>query len=123
MSLLPRLPRWLRAVLLGANLAAALAVLIVNWTSTFPNLIASWILTAAAVAVAVPGSAWLTRLFDRHQKHVAAEHEATRAHVADQLSRHAAAQSGQIAMIADQIATLRARFDPAAPSSVEGDTS
>lgn len=82
MSVLPRLPRWLRWLLLGANLAAALAVLTWFWTETFPNLIASWVVGAAVAAVALPAGAWLGRWLDRHHS---THHGDTRTHITTEL--------------------------------------
>ena len=78
MSVLGRFPRWLRRLLLGVNLAAALEVLAWFWTETFPNLIASWVVGAAVAAVALPAGAWLGRWLDTHHS---GHHADTRAHI------------------------------------------
>lgn len=78
MSVLGRFPRWLRWLLLGANLTAAVAVLAVYWLETFPNLIASWVVTAAVAAIALPAGAWLGRWLDKHHT---THHADTRAHI------------------------------------------
>ena len=123
MSVLPRLPRWLRWPLLGLNLAASLAVLSHWWPSIWPNLAASWVLGAALAAIAMPAATWLTRTMDARQEHIAqraaqhtaahltAHHEATRAHVTDALAEHAAAQSDRLDVLGDQIAALHAKLD------------
>lgn len=123
MSVLGRFPRWLRVTLLGANLAASLAVLIANWLATYPNLIASWVVGAAVAAIAIPATAWATRKLDARQDHIARQaaqhtaqhlaehHEATRTHVTEELAAHAAAQGEQFAVLSDQLAALHARLD------------
>lgn len=123
MSVLHRFPRWLRVVLLGLNLAASLAVLVHWWLQVWPNLEASWVLGAAAAAIALPAGAWLGRKLDQRQEHIAARaaehaaqhmtehHETTRAQVREQFAAHAAAQNDRLAVITDQIAALHARLD------------
>lgn len=123
MSVLGRFPRWLRWLLLGLNLAASVATLVANWLSTYPNLIASWVVAAAVAAVAIPFGAWLGRKLDQRQAHIAQQaagsvaahltehHERTRTHVTEQLAQHAAAQGEQMQVISDQLAALHARLD------------
>ena len=82
MSVLGRFPRWLRWLLLGANLTAAVAVLAVYWIETFPNLIASWVVAAAVAAIALPAGAWLGRWLDTHH---GGHHAGTRAHITTEL--------------------------------------
>lgn len=125
MSLLARLPRWLRVLLLGANLAASSVVLALNWAATDPNLIASWILTAAAVTVAPPLTAWATRRLDARQAHLA-EHvaksaaEHTARHLAEQHAATRAHVAEHVAALADQIAAVHVRLDALTPPSTPG---
>lgn len=124
MNLLPQLPRWLRALLLSVNLAASTAVTAWFFEATFPNLIASWVLGAAAAAVALPLTRLAARRLDERQEnlarraaehaatHLAEQHEVTRVHVADQISQHAAA-------LADQIAAVHVRLDALASSATQ----
>ena len=108
MSVLGRFPRWLRRALLGVNLAASLALLVANWISTYPNLIASWVVGAAVAAVALPAGAWLGRWLDkRHSGH----HADTRAHIEQQFAAHDAVQGERMQVISDQLAALHARLD------------
>ncbi|HZP55023.1 hypothetical protein [Actinocrinis sp.] len=123
LTVLSRFPRWLRRLLLGANLAAALAILVNWWLAIWPNLAASWEVASAGVAVAVPVRTWLGRKIPQWQEHIARRaaehtaahmtehHETTRAHVTEQLAAHAAAQGERMQVISDQIAALNQRLD------------
>ena len=108
MTVLGRFPRWLRWLLLGVNLAAAVAVLAVYWLETFPNLIASWVVAAAVAAIALPAGAWLGRWLDTHHSR---HHGDTRAHIEQQFAAHDAVQGERMQVISDQIAALHARLD------------
>lgn len=123
MTVLGWFPRWLRRLLLGANLAGSVAALAANWSGTYSNLIASWVLAAAAGAIAIPVTGWLGRKLPQWQEHIARRaaehtaahltehHDATRTHVTEALAQHAAAQTERLAVITDQIAALHARLD------------
>lgn len=74
MSVLPRLPRWLRIALLAANLAAALGVLIAYWVASYPNLIAAWAQGSVLVTLVAPARSWLDRRLAQH-------HDAVMVHV------------------------------------------
>lgn len=127
MSLLPRLPRWLRVLLLGLNLAASVGVLAAYWFGTYGNLIASWFGASAFAAVAVPLGRWATRHLDARQAHLA-EHvaktaaEHTARHLADQHAATRAHVTDSVAVLADQIAAVHVRLDAlSSPTSTEGD--
>lgn len=74
MSVLRRLPRWVRWMLLGGNLAASLGVLLAYWIASYPNLIASWAQGSVLVTLVPVARAWLERRLNEH-------HEAVKAHV------------------------------------------
>lgn len=108
MTVLGRFPRWLRWLLLAASLGGSLGVLVNWWTAVWPNLEASWFQGSVIAAVAVPAGAWLGRWLDRHHS---GHHDATRAHITDELAAHAAIQGEQFAVLSDQLAALHARLD------------
>ena len=115
MSVLGRLPRWLRLALLVGNLGASLGVLIAFWTAVWPNLEASWFQFAAVTALAVPFGAWAGRRLDERQEHVArraAEHTAQ--HLAEHheaTRRWDEAHAEQLRVLSDQVAALHVKFD------------
>jgi len=122
-SVLGRFPRWLRWLLLGANLVAALTILVNWWLAIWPNLAASWEIASAVAALAAPAATWVTRKLDAHAEHAARRaaqhtaahltehHETTRAHVTEQLAAHAAVQGERMQVISDQLAALNQRLD------------
>lgn len=123
MSVIGRFPRWLRILLLGADLLASVAVLIHWWAASYPNLIAAWFQFAAVAALAVPFGAWAGRRLDERQEHVARRaaehtaqhlaehHEVTRAHLDERITAVAQTHADTLAAISDQVAALHARLD------------
>lgn len=74
MKSLARLPRWVRLLLLVANLALSLAVLLLNWVASYPNLIAAWAQGSVLATLAPPAVAWVDRRLAEH-------HAAVKEHV------------------------------------------
>lgn len=91
MTTLAKLPRWIRAALLGVNLAASLGVLVAYWIASYPNLIAAWAQGSVLVTLAPRARAWLERRLAEHHADVKAD---VKAHVDRALAAQSPGQEG-----------------------------